>query len=121
MFHTFEFGTFDDITIENGARLSPVGKGNIKLIIGSKGSSQEFTLHDVLYVPTLACNFFSVSKFTEKGYSVGFSEEDCNLYDKQKQEHLIARVNEGVYQLIKPTAEDSCPKTNTSISPTRDN
>ena len=63
--------TSENVGVGDGRVLTAVGIGSIKLdMILLPGDLNTVTLTNVLYVPDLACNLFSVSTVANKGYSV---------------------------------------------------
>ena len=59
--------------------LKVTGTGNVVLWMnsGPGGRQVELTLHDVLFVPGLARNLFSVSKAAKMGKMLHFTEQEC--------------------------------------------
>lgn len=56
------------------------GKGVIA--IQSRSGEQKF-IYDILYIPTLAHNLFSVGQLIQKGYRVVFEENKCKVTEKK--------------------------------------
>ena len=58
------------------------GKGTIVLKINALGKWNNSSLTDVLYVPSLAKNLFSVSAATKKGLTMSFDSNSCKIISK---------------------------------------
>ena len=72
----------------NGTLVDAKGKGTIS--INMKGSGKQ--IHDVLYVPDLEENLFSVGQLMENGYSLVFRDNNCKIYDKIEPNQVIVEV-----------------------------
>jgi hypothetical protein len=65
--------------------LPAAGKGDIILdLYLPNGSTQSGSLHNVLHVPELAKNLFSISTALKNGYQVIISETKCNFIDNSR-------------------------------------
>ena len=65
------------------------GRGDVALEVTTTGGKvKECKLHEVLYVPNLSYNLLSVSKATNPGKAVEFSEAGCEIMDEDRK--LIA-------------------------------
>jgi hypothetical protein len=80
------------VTIGDGRSLKATGTGNVVLRMNSgRGRRQvKLTLHDVLLVPGLARNLFSVTKATKMGKTLDFTEQEC-LVKEVRSNHVVAR------------------------------
>ena len=68
------------MTLGDGHCLVAEGRGDVKLKINlSNGKTQNCKLRDVLYVPGLVYNLFSVYKAAVAGQSTVFSDADCEI------------------------------------------
>ena len=76
------------VKMGNGALVDAKGKGTIS--INMKGSGKQ--IHDVLYVPDLEENLFSVGQLMENGYSLVFRDNYCKIYDKIEPNQVIVEV-----------------------------
>lgn len=77
--HFKTFSTPEKVHLGDGRT---VGVGNIRLKMVFKVScSKPATMYDVLYVPKLACNLFSVRAATKRGNHVKFVREKCWIRD----------------------------------------
>lgn len=76
-FHTFRRQL--EVTLGDGHSLGATGKGDVTLMMNMADGKSKCTLRDVLYVPNLAYNLFSVSKATEAGKSTEFDKTGCSV------------------------------------------
>jgi hypothetical protein len=78
------------VTIADGSKVEVVGKGNIMLRIRVSGSNyRQYTLYDVLYIPDLNGNLFSVKAATQRGFVVQFGHSRCWI--KNRRQMVCAR------------------------------
>lgn len=68
-----------EVTLGDGHVLKATGKGDVKLEMTASQGRIKCILRDVLYVPGLAHNLFSVSKATEAGKTTNFTKEGCSI------------------------------------------
>ncbi|KAK4402482.1 Retrovirus-related Pol polyprotein from transposon TNT 1-94 [Sesamum angolense] len=64
------------------------GKGSVA--INTKKSTR--IINDVMYIPNLRTNLFSVGQMMEKGYTLHFGEDSCTIYDNKDKTLKIAEV-----------------------------
>ena len=77
-----------------------MGKGNVPLqMLFEENDSQCAVLYDVLYVPKLTCNLFSVRSAVAKGNSVKFGKSQCWIRNADGQLKGIGLLKEKLYQL----------------------
>ncbi len=73
-----EFDKPEDVHLGDGRVVQALGVGSIHMKMMFKVSRPKpATMHDVLYVPKLACNLFSVRAATKKGNQVKFGQRSC--------------------------------------------
>ena len=62
-------------------------------------------LHEVLYVPKLAYNLLSVSKMTDAGKHITFSDDESHVYDEKEELVAVATKKGNLYYLnfLQPT------------------
>ena len=73
-----EFDKSEDVHLGDGRVVQALGVGSIHLKITFKVSRPKpATMNDVLYVPRLACNLFSVRAATRSGNQVKFGHKNC--------------------------------------------
>ena len=78
-----------EVTLGDGHPLEATGCDIVTLKMKlPQGKSIKCKLHDVLYVPKLSYNLLSVSKVTESGKAVKFSDASSEILDEKQK--LIA-------------------------------
>ncbi|GAU45313.1 hypothetical protein TSUD_300420 [Trifolium subterraneum] len=73
---------FDDsfkesVKLGNDSKMAVEGKGNVKLNIGGK-------IHDVYYLPGLGNNLLSIGQLQQKGVTIVFRNNMCQMYHDEK-------------------------------------
>ena len=78
-FNTYRsFSTPEKVSLGDGRVVEAVGVGNVRLNILFKVSNRKrATMYDVLHVPKLACNLFSVRAAVKRGNTVKFGQSRC--------------------------------------------
>ncbi|XP_060178023.1 uncharacterized protein LOC132607958 [Lycium barbarum] len=86
LFHTVDKSIRTKVRMGDAETVEAHGKGSVafQTIQGTK------FIHDVLYVPCLACNLLSVSQMMSKGYSLFFKGKHCLVFDSE--DSLVAKV-----------------------------
>ena len=72
------------VRIGNGDCIPAKGKGSVSI----KTNSGTKIISDVLYVPDIDKNLFSVGQLIEKGFKLLFGDKYCRNFDSTKQEIL---------------------------------
>lgn len=87
------------IRIANGAIMEAIGLGdiNIKAFDGKRWSDGE--LKNVLFVPGLKCNLFSISSVTEKDYTFQI-ERNCCMVLKNEIVKILGKREGKLYKLL---------------------
>ena len=85
------------VTIGDGSEMVVAGKGKVALSLGTEGKTTRVTLVDVLYVPKLAVNLFSVSKAAERGVATRFTKSGCDFLDGRGKTVASASRRKGLY------------------------
>ena len=84
--HIINYSHFDEpekVNLGDGFALDAIGKGNVRLKMSlADGMSREAELTQVLYVPDLRCNLFSVRSAVSQGKVVSFSGKECEIKDQ---------------------------------------
>jgi hypothetical protein len=68
----FEYSTISLRTVEtaNGAEMSGIGLGKVRLSVSVEGRTRSIVLTDVLHVPQIKGNLISVTKLQDKGMAI---------------------------------------------------
>lgn len=94
-FKPIKEGTHTVLGIGN-IRLQAEGKGDVEI---TNAAGVSLLLQDVLYVPGLGINLFSISAATEKGVKAVFSDNMVTFYRNDNLEITGQRANEKLYYL----------------------
>lgn len=68
-----------NVRIGNGEKIAAVGKGIIDILAYDGENWNKKELHDVLYVPDIAANLFSLGKAQDKGFSFRSDHKQCEF------------------------------------------
>ena len=90
-----------EIKLGDGHTLNAVAQRTVKLRmkVGYR-KFQNCKLQDVLYVPALTYNLVSVSKVTDRGNTMKFSETNCVIRDAHRKPVAIASRVDGFHQVV---------------------
>ena len=95
-----------EVKLGDGHPLTAEARGTVKLSLKcGRNRYRKCNLYEVLYVPKLSCNLLSVSKTTERGNEVKFSETSCVIRDSSHKPVVIATRIGDLHQI---TTEDIC-------------
>lgn len=73
------------VMVANGKKLNVEGKGSVSIMINSNQDSKVLNLKNVLFVPSLNANLFSIREFTSNGHSVIFDNSKVYLLCDDKK------------------------------------
>ena len=90
------------IILGDGRQLEANSQRTVKLQLMLQDEKQ-LIIADVLFVPSLTYNLLSVSKLTETGNRMTFSEDQCMLKDSKERVLAIAYRNGNLYHLNNTT------------------
>lgn len=88
-----------NVKVGNGNILEVRGKGRVELVAIVNNTSIKTTLVDVLYVPQLKFNLFSVSTALDKGYKITMNNEHCKILDKNGNTRALATRSGKLYKM----------------------
>ena len=97
-----DYVQFDDpqkVRLGDNRVVQAFGKGNIWLDIKAGKDYQPARLVDVLYVPDLAKNLFSVSAAAKRGYSIELQQSGCVIRDKFRNVSGSGKLQNNLYVL----------------------
>ena len=81
-----EFDNPQKVCLGDGRTVEAFAKGNIHFTMVFRMSKpKKITMHNVLYVPKLACNLFSVRAAAAKGNTVKFGNMSCWIRDRNRK------------------------------------
>ena len=88
------------VTIADGTKVQVVGKGSVKHRVKvGRDKQRNVTVNDVLHVPNLNANLFSVKAATQRGFVVQFGHTRCWLKDKYGIVHAMGTIKNKLYYL----------------------
>lgn len=73
-----------DIAVANDSKLKVQSAGEVVVNLNRASDSECVSINGVLHVPKLLANLLSVSQMVEKGFTVVFNKEGCQIYDLDK-------------------------------------
>ena len=95
MFHTYtELDPPEHVGLGDGHILKAVGVGQIKVKM-----KRNSVLTDVLYVPDLACNLFSVRSTADNGKIIQFRHTRCWIKDSNGIVRATGTIRDKLYEL----------------------
>jgi len=100
------FRVTESVSLGNGVDCEAVGIGRVSVNMLCEGTVKRYILSDVLFVPNLVNNFFSVTAATLKGHTVTFKGKQCFFHRDGKLIATGNRVNRLWY--IDCAPEDVC-------------
>ena len=105
------FRVSESVSLGNGTVCDALGIGRVVVSMLCEGEVKRYTLSDVLYVPQLVNNFFSVTAATLKGHQVTFAKKQCTIHRDGKliatgssMNHIwyVDCLNDNVCAVLKP-------------------
>jgi len=98
----------EKVAIADGHIVDAVGTGNVKVNVRvGRKVSRKATLYDVLYVPDLKQNLFSVKSTTDKGMIVQFGHTRCWVKNKRGQVCAMGTLVDKLYYLDLESSDHS--------------
>ncbi|UYV77314.1 hypothetical protein LAZ67_15000474 [Cordylochernes scorpioides] len=94
------------ITLADGQFIEAIGKGNVKLECQTNTGTVTLSLEDVLFVPRLNGNLFTISKCTSKFNVVNFKYRKAEIVNMRTKICIQAYEKKGLYML----SQTNCPK-----------
>ena len=95
-----EFEKPEKVGLGDGRSVEALGVGNVHLsMVFNVSDPKRTVVHQVLYVPKLACNLFSVRRAAAKGNSVKFSHSKCWIRDRNGKLRGMGSLVDKIYHL----------------------
>lgn len=85
------------VIVGNGAAISVLGHGQMKLEVYDGNEWVQTTIDKVLFVPELKTNLFSVNCVSDKGYVMLTDDNSCKFYKNNKVCAIAKRVGRSYY------------------------
>ena len=113
-----EFTKSQSVKLGDGRVVDALGIGNVKLKMTFKLSDvKNVTMYDVLYVPKLSGNLFSVGAATKRGNTVQFRKSRCYIRGKSGTlQGMGTQRADGLYQLDIEGSETVCHSASVAAS-----
>ena len=78
-----DFEEPENVALGDSRIVKALGSGRVQINMLFRGTeAKKAVLYDVLYVPKLTCNLFSVRAAVAKGNAVEFGPDDCCIWDE---------------------------------------
>ena len=84
-----------NIKVGNGEYVQANYKGTVMLLVKAGNKTRKIKLLDVLFVPNLKYNLFSVSKAAARGNKVEFTRSECRIVDTFSREVIVSASKVG--------------------------
>ena len=95
-----EFEEPENVALGDGRVVKALGHGRVQMNMLFPGTeAKKAVLYDVLYVPKLTCNLFSVRAAVAKGNAVEFGPNDCCIWDENGSLRGKGSLADKLYQL----------------------
>ena len=89
-----------NVHVGDGHPLKGVGKGSVKMTVTiPSGATSKIKLRNVLFVPELSYNLFSVSSAVKSGKLVMFNEDECQIMDEASKIIMTANKKGNLFYL----------------------
>ena len=89
-----------EVSVGDGYTLEAIGRGVVALTLDlPDNQTRKCKLHEVLYVPKLTYNLLSVSKMTDAGKHITFSDDKCFIYNEKEKLVAVATESGSLYYL----------------------
>ena len=107
-----EFAKPEKVGLGDGRMVEAVGVGNVRLKMLFKVSEpKRAVMYNVLYVPKLACNLFSVRAAASKGNTIKLGHSKCWIRDRNGKLHGTGSLVDKMYQLDCQPVSMECAST----------
>ncbi|KAG8237677.1 hypothetical protein J437_LFUL015555 [Ladona fulva] len=88
-----------NLSLANLSSMSVKGKGTVRIVAVNENDRRLVEFKDTLYVPDLRNNLVSVSKITDKGYSITFKEDFAVVSNPNGEVTMTAVRRGGFYHV----------------------
>ncbi|MEN7973604.1 MAG: reverse transcriptase domain-containing protein, partial [Verrucomicrobiota bacterium] len=115
----YHLDTPKKVTLGDGREVEGVGKGRVNLQRFHQGRWQDAVLNDVLYVPKLHSNLYSISSAAKCGRDVIFGNRGCTVQESATREVVCTGdLSGGLYYLnIKGHPPDNSKRVDRHVRP----
>lgn len=98
LFNSYCSAEGKSVIVGNGTQISVKGSGQVAVQVWNGNEWIDTTIDNVLHVPELSINLFSVNRATSKGYVIVTGENECKFY-KENKVMAVAERNGSMYYL----------------------
>ncbi|KAF9424272.1 hypothetical protein HW555_000665 [Spodoptera exigua] len=98
LFNSYCSAKGKSVIVGNGTQISVKGSGQVAVQVWNGNEWIDTTIDNVLHVPELSTNLFSVNRATSKGYVIVTGENECKFY-KENKVMAVAKRNGSMYYL----------------------
>ena len=98
LFSSIDKSYSSSVIVANGKSLEVKGIGKVNINLTTNKDTKVLCLENVLYVPGLSSNLFSIREFTSNGKSVGFDSSKVYLIT-ENEKLIIGQMTENHYKL----------------------
>lgn len=90
----------ESVVIADGSKVNAIGKGNVQLRVRVSANKYRLsTLYNVLHIPELNGNLFSVKAVTQRGYIVQFGHSRCWVKNSRRMVCALGTMVNKLYHL----------------------
>ena len=82
------------ISLANGRTIEAVGKGSMNITVPNGDKSSVILLRNVLYVPTMASTYVSVSRVVSAGFTARFQGGKLRFFDPRKDDKVVGIIHQ---------------------------
>ena len=104
-----EFDKPENVALGDGRVVKALGSGSVRMdMLFEATESKKAVLYDVLYMPKLTCNLFSVRAAVAKGNAAEVGPQECCIWDENGTFRGMKSLAVKLYQLdcqVAPTAD----------------
>lgn len=75
----------DHIVAANNAKLAVKSAGVVNVDVSLNGVNNQVSIDNVLHVPDLSSNLLSISQLCQKGHTVVFKNDGCQIFDRDME------------------------------------
>lgn len=97
LFTSFSNTSPKPVIIGNGAVINAIGYGQMTVQVSNGNEWIDTVIDNVLYVPELKTNLFSVNRATDKGYVIVTDDSSCKFFKSNKICAVAERIGNSFY------------------------
>lgn len=95
-----EFDEPENVALGDGRVVKALGSGSVRMnMLFQATEPKRAVLYNVLYMPKLTCNLFSVRAAVAKGNAIEFGPKQCCIWDENGKLRGMGSLADKIYQL----------------------